>query len=84
MTPKLTAEQLDALRQSDGPVAVEDEATKRLYFIVDQSMLDLLRREQDLAAIREGLADMEAGRVSSVDDSMARIRQQLGLPRRAP
>lgn len=83
MVPKLTAEQRDALKHGDGPVAVEDEDTKQVYFVVDKSMLEILRQEQDLAAIREGLADMEAGRVSEVGDSMARVRQQLGLPPRA-
>ena len=36
-----------------------------------------------MAAIREGLADVQAGRVTPVGDSIARIRQQLGLPQRA-
>lgn len=83
MVPKLTAEQREALRQGEGPVAVEDEQTHQFYFIVDKSMLDLLRKEQDIAAIREGLEDAEAGRVTAIGDSVARIRQQLGLPQRA-
>lgn len=45
-------------------------------FIVDKSALE----EQDAAAIREALADVEAGRVTPLGDSIARIRQQLGLP----
>lgn len=80
MVPKLTAEQREALRQSEGPIAVEDEQTHEVYFIVDRSTLTALRQEQDLAAICEGLADVEAGRVTAVGDSIARIRQQLGLP----
>jgi PHD/YefM family antitoxin component YafN of YafNO toxin-antitoxin module len=82
MVPKLTAEQREALRQGKGPIAVEDEQNHQVYFIVDKSTLDLLQKEQDVAAIREGLADVEAGRVTPIGDSMARIRQQLGLPQR--
>lgn len=83
MVPKLTAEQREALRHGDGPIAVEDEQTHQVYFIVDKSTLEAIRKEQDMAAIREGLADVEAGRVTPVGDSIARIRQQLGLPQRA-
>lgn len=53
-----------------------------LYFIVDRSTLESLRTDQNMAAIREGLADVEAGRVTPVRDSIGRIRQQLGLPQR--
>lgn len=83
MIPKLTAEQREALRQGEGPVAVQDEQTQELYFIVDKSTLEVLRAEQDMAAIREGLADVEAGRVTPLGDSIARIRRELGLPQRA-
>jgi predicted transcriptional regulator len=82
MVPKLTAEQREALRQGEGPIAVEDEQTHQVYFIVDRSTLEALRKEQDVAAIREGLADVNAGRVTPLRDSIARIRQQLGLPQR--
>jgi predicted transcriptional regulator len=83
MLPKLTSEQREALREHNGPIAVEDEQTHELYFIVDKSTLERIRKEQDLAAIREGLADIEAGRVTAIGDSIARIRQQLGLAQRA-
>ncbi|HVA50214.1 MAG TPA: hypothetical protein VNH11_27915 [Pirellulales bacterium] len=79
----IAVEQREALRQGEGPVAVEDEQTHQVYFIVDKATLEVLRKEQDMAAIREGLADVQAGRVTPVGDSIARIRQQLGLPQRA-
>ena len=50
MLPKLTAEQREALRERDGPVAVEDEQTHQVYFIVDKSTLEGIRKEQDIAA----------------------------------
>ena len=38
---------------------------------------------EDLAAIRAGIDDMEAGRVVAFEDVDARIRSKLGLPHRA-
>ena len=79
MTPKLTPEQREALDHSDGPVLVEDEQTKEVYFLVDASTMNVLQRQQDLEAIREGIADVEAGRVAPLDEALARIRANLGL-----
>ena len=79
MTLKLTAEQRQALDQSDGPVAVEDDETHRVYVLVDEPTFASLKQQGDLSAIREGIADMEAGRVAPLDEVMARIRTNLGL-----
>jgi predicted transcriptional regulator len=38
-----------------------------------------LQRQQDLDAIREGIADMQAGRAAPLDEALARIRANLGL-----
>ena len=38
---------------------------------------DLQEREDTLAAIREGLADVAAGRVRPADEVMAELRQSL-------
>jgi len=40
------------------------------------------RKEQDatVEAIKEGLADVEAGRTQPLDEAMADIRKELGLP----
>jgi hypothetical protein len=80
MTPKMTAEQREAVQSAMGPVPIEDDVTKETYFIVDSPTMEALRRQEDLAAIREGLDDIAAGRVSPLDESIARIRAQLGLP----
>lgn len=79
MTPKLSAEQREALDRSDGPVPVEDEQTHRRYYLVDSATLHNLQEVKDLVAIRDGIADMEAGRVAPLDEVMARIRSNLGL-----
>lgn len=79
MTPKLTPEQCEALDRSEGPLPVEDERTHRVYYVVDESILAGLQQQEDLAAIREGIADMEAGRVVTLEELDARIRTRLGL-----
>lgn len=80
MTPKLTAEQREALSHYDGPVPVEDVENNRVYFLVDESTVKVLQQVKDLAAIREGIADMEAGRVVTLEELDARIRARLRLP----
>jgi predicted transcriptional regulator len=78
MMPRLTPEQREALDRSTGPVPVEDAESHRVYFLIDSSTFDALKRQQDLDAIREGIADMEAGRVAPLDEVMTRIRASLG------
>ena len=78
MTPKLTPEQRAALDQSDGPVLVEDDQRNRVYFLVDESTFNKVQQQEDLAAIREGIADMEAGRIVTMEELDARIRARLG------
>ncbi len=77
---KITPEQREAPSHSNGPVPVEVEPTRRVYFLIDESPIGLLRRQQDLDAIREGIADMEAGRVAPLDAVIAGIRANFGLP----
>ncbi|HUY89886.1 MAG TPA: hypothetical protein VMV10_14215 [Pirellulales bacterium] len=79
MAPKLTPEQREALDRSDGPVLVEDEQTKEVYFLVNASTMNAWQRQQDLEAIREGIAGVEAGRVAPLDEALARIPAKLGL-----
>ena len=78
MTPKLTPEQRAALDRSDGPVLVEDDQRNRVYFLVDESTFNKVQQQEDLAAIREGIADMEAGRIVTMEELDARIRARLG------
>jgi len=82
MMPKITPEQRFALAHSDGPVPIEDDKTNRVYFLVDESTFTSMQRQEDLAAIREGMADAEAGRVITLDELDIRIRAHLdSLPR---
>lgn len=78
MTPKLTSEQRAALSGHAGPLRIEDEQTRQVFFLLDQATLDKLQREADCAAIREGIADMETGRVLTLEELDARIHATLG------
>lgn len=69
MTPKITAEQRDALNQHPGPVLVQDDETKRSYYLVDPTYC----AELDLIALQRGIADADAGRTSSIEEVRARL-----------
>lgn len=43
-----------------------------------------IEREETIAAIKEGLEDVAAGRTQPLDEAIAEIRDELGLPRRDP
>lgn len=80
MTPKLTNEQRDAIKRDRCPVPVEDEQTHEVYFLVDQGTLETLRQNADRQAIRQGIAEMEAGRVVTLEELDARIQARLRRP----
>ena len=44
------------------------------------AMRSLEQQQQDLAAIREGIEDMEAGRVQSIRDFDRDFRETKGIP----
>ncbi|MCE9547775.1 MAG: hypothetical protein K8T25_20070 [Planctomycetia bacterium] len=44
---------------------------------INAEQREALERSEDLAAIREGIADMEAGRVLSLEELDTRIQAQL-------
>lgn len=79
MTVKLTAEQRAAMFAHGGPLPIVDEQTQQVFFLLDQATLEKLQREADHAAIRDGIADMEAGHVVTLDELDRRIRARIGL-----
>ena len=83
MKAQLTTEQSDALNQSGDPLSLVDPKTHRVYVLVDQCVhqqaMDALQRQrdEDEAAIRQGLDDMHTGRGMSLDESRARTSEAL-------
>ena len=78
---KLTDEQRAALKASPDGIECEDTQTRRLYCLVDaevhrRAML-ALQQMQDVAAIQQGITDMEAGRVMTIDESRIRVQDVL-------
>ena len=87
MTPKLTDEMREALQQQPaGPVEIPDDETQRVYVLIDaelhQRAMRALQRQEDLAAIQEGIDDLEAGRGMPIEEADSRIREKLGFPSR--
>ena len=87
MTPKITDEQRQAILAGDGqPVDVEDEQTHTRYVLVDQETheraIAALRRQEDIAAIQQGLDAAAEGRESTLQQADAHIRKELGFPAR--
>ena len=77
MTPKLTAEQRAALLERGSPIAVEDDETHQMYFLVDPRMLNALESEADLCALRDGIADADAGRLQPLDEVARRVEASV-------
>lgn len=83
MTPKpLSSDLAEALHAAgDEPLPVIDLSSKNVYFLVDEQThrkaMAALRQREDIAAIQTGIDDMEAGRISPVNESFDRIEKQL-------
>jgi predicted transcriptional regulator len=80
---KLTEEQRAALRQHPDGIPCEDTVTQRIYFLVDAEVhrraMEALQRQEDedKAAIERGLADADAGRTMTLEESQARTDAAL-------
>jgi len=53
-----------------------------LRLLVDESTVSARQQQEDLCAIQEGIAAMEAGRVVTLEELDSRIRARLSLPAR--
>jgi hypothetical protein len=80
---KLTDEQIAAIQQSPNGVSCEDTTTHRVYFLVDEQFhrraMQALKQQQDVEAIRKGVAQMEAGGGRLVQDVRQQLAQELGF-----
>jgi hypothetical protein len=87
MPLKLTQDQREAIRQSGGPVEIEDDETRKTFVIIDGELhhraMQALEENETRRAIRTGIDDLQAGRVVPFADVDARLRKKLGLPPRA-
>jgi hypothetical protein len=66
MITYLTPDQASAMQAGgNAPMQIVDPTTRRVYYVIDSGLLAELERRSDLDAIREGVADMQAGQHSS-------------------
>ena len=84
---KLSEEVAEALKAANGEaLSVEVPGFDRRFVVVEQSEYDAameaLSLQRNVELIREGVADVEAGRVMPLNEAMEQIRQELGFPRR--
>ena len=81
MNPDMTQEMADALQASNGDVRVTDPRTQKVYVLVDDEThrraMEALRQQEDLRAIQTGLADMQAGRTMSLEESKRQVNEAL-------
>lgn len=60
----------------------QDQAQAAGFVSLEQYVMDLLDRDADRVSIRQGLADLEAGRCRPSAEVEADLRGAVGLPRR--
>ncbi|WP_263376301.1 hypothetical protein [Granulicella aggregans] len=76
LSPERQAQLTDyAQRHGQDPGTVLDE------IVADALDWERLDREEAVEGIRRGYADFKAGRVRSLADSFAEVREKQGLPR---
>jgi hypothetical protein len=82
MTPKLTEELREALRQSGGAVEVQDDQSNKVHVISESDVfhraMQALQTQEDHAAIQSGIEALESGNVLTLDELDHRIRSRLG------
>lgn len=81
---KLNEEVAEALKASKGePISVDVPGFDRRFVVVDQTTHDAamaaLELQKNVELIREGISDVEAGRVVPLDEAMDRVRRELGF-----
>ena len=88
MRTVISNEQRQALERQPEGVEVEDPQSQRVYVLTElethRKAMQALRRQDDRAAIRAGIDDMEAGRVVPFEEVDRIIRTKLGLPGMGP
>jgi hypothetical protein len=82
MNPEpLTPDQTKALHAAGDKLPVIDVTTQQLYVVVDldvhERAMEALREREDLEAIREGVAQVEAGEGVSIEEARKQTDAEL-------
>lgn len=82
----ITEEQQAALKDHPQGIRCEIVGGQETYVIVKQSTYDeamaAIEKQETLEAIREGMADIEAGRFMPLAEAFAEVRKELEFPPR--
>ena len=83
---RLSEEVSQALKACNGEaLSVEAPGFDRRFVVVAQSEFDAamaaLELKRNVELIREGIADVEAGRVQPLEEAMEQIRVEMGFQR---
>ena len=80
---KLTEEQRTALQENPEGVLCQDDATNRVYCLVDRELhekaMRALKQQQDLDAIRRGVAEMQSSDGTPLNEARAELAKELGF-----
>jgi PHD/YefM family antitoxin component YafN of YafNO toxin-antitoxin module len=81
---KLSEEVAEALKAAKGePISVDVPGLEGRFVVVDQSThnaaMAALQLQRNVELLREGIADVEAGRVQPLDEAMAELGRELGF-----
>lgn len=83
---KLTPEQTKQAESHPDGVECRGEGTDQTFVIVDAKILEKMKKalyQQDVnESIANGIADMEAGRMMTVEEADDRVRAAMGFPPR--
>ena len=83
MTAKLPTELRQAIQDSPDGLRLEDDQTQAVYVVIDEEThrraMRALREQEDHAAVREGIEQMEAGLGRPFAEVDAEIRRELGF-----
>ena len=80
MIAKLTDELRNALEQQpERPLEIEDEQTNNVYVLLDANLFYQLLQKEDVASIRRGIEQMEAGQGRPLADADEEMRRKLGF-----
>lgn len=81
MTPKLTDEFREELRQTGGIIEVRDDQSDKVYVLAESDVfhraMHALKAQEDQAAIQAGIDAMTSGQVLTLDELDERIRSRL-------
>ena len=84
---KLTDEQRRALQKNPSGVECQDDATQKVYFLIDQEVhwqaMAALREQREWNDLQVSIAQADAGEAIPLEETDAQLRDEFGLPPRS-